>query len=113
MRVSVFTIAGFLLLGSTMASAEVPATTDAAPPPAAATTTTTTTTTTGSAETPAPAKTAAVDMDERVCKEFKITGQLIPGKPICHTRREWDEINRHWQEEATRLQNRSNPVASK
>jgi hypothetical protein len=34
-----------------------------------------------------------------VCKEVQVTGSLLPGPRICHTKAEWDEIQR--QSEAT------------
>jgi hypothetical protein len=101
MRVPVFTIVGFLMLGSAVASAEVPDATTTQP-----TTTTNAAPTSADNQAPTPV-TSKYDPDERICKQFKITGQLIPGKPICHTRAEWTEINRQAQEMTEKAQNQT------
>ena len=49
-----------------------------------------------------------------VCKEVQVTGSLLPGPRICHTKAEWAEIQR--QSEATLRDvqdNGSNPVGGK
>jgi hypothetical protein len=32
-----------------------------------------------------------------VCKEVQVTGSLLPGPRICHTRAEWEDIQRQSQ----------------
>jgi hypothetical protein len=39
------------------------------------------------------------DPDRIICKSPDVTGSRLPGKKICHTKREWDDIS----EEARKL----------
>jgi hypothetical protein len=45
-----------------------------------------------------------VDMNEIVCKQFKVTGQLLPGPKVCRTRWEWGEVQRQAQAQTEKLQ---------
>jgi hypothetical protein len=76
-----------------------------APPPGTTSTTSTTTTTTTTV--------AAKDPGEVQCKRFKVTGELIPGPKICHTRAEWEEIQRQSQMELERAQGVGTAPSSK
>lgn len=45
-----------------------------------------------------------------ICKEMMVTGTLLPGPRICHTKAEWDEIQRQAEEELREVQdNGSHP----
>jgi hypothetical protein len=50
-----------------------------------------------------PSSSNTVSSDDQksriICKEVEVTGSLLPGPRICHTKAEWDEIQR--QSEAT------------
>ena len=84
---SLGTLAAILLIGgSTIASAE---STSSAPP------------------SNAPmATTNLASKDEIVCRKIAVTGQLLPSRfgKVCHTRGEWDEIQRQSQEQVERSQ---------
>jgi hypothetical protein len=54
----------------------------------------------------------ADDPDERICKSGEpILGSRFPGPRVCHTRKEWDQIQRDSQQELYReqMQRGSNP----
>jgi hypothetical protein len=33
-----------------------------------------------------------------ICKEIEVTGSLLPGPRICHTKAEWDQISHESQQ---------------
>jgi hypothetical protein len=48
--------------------------------------------------TTAPAASPANDPDQIVCRKGEpITGTRLPGRAICHTQRDWDQIQRDSQ----------------
>jgi hypothetical protein len=44
------------------------------------------------AATATPAAASATDGSERVCKKITYTGSRLGAVKICHSRREWDEL---------------------
>jgi hypothetical protein len=57
--------------------------------------------------------TAKNDPNEIQCKKMQVTGQLLPGPKVCHTRAQWEGIQRQSQEEAERAQDTPGSVSSK
>ncbi len=45
--------------------------------------------------------------DEIVCKRMQVTGQLLPGPKICHTRGEWEDMQRQSQYQVEQAQQRA------
>ena len=37
--------------------------------------------------------TAAVRPEKKICRRLETTGSLLPGKPTCHTKSEWAQID--------------------
>ncbi|MGH6871874.1 MAG: hypothetical protein ACREHE_10235 [Rhizomicrobium sp.] len=57
--------------------------------------------TTGTASQP------AADPNEMICKRGEMTtGSRFPGPPICHTRLEWEQLQRNANESLQGMQNR-------
>ncbi len=53
---------------------------------------------TGTASTP------VADPNEMICKKGEVTtGSRFPGPPICHTRMEWEQLQRNAQEALNHL----------
>ncbi|HTQ13957.1 MAG TPA: hypothetical protein VMH86_08770 [Rhizomicrobium sp.] len=49
----------------------------------------------------------AADPNEMVCKRGEVvTGSRFPGPPICHTRLEWEQLQRNANESLNNMQNR-------
>lgn len=46
------------------------------------------------------------DPDKRVCRRYGTTGSILGGKPVCHTRSEWETIDRENSEAARRTVSR-------
>jgi len=89
---SLGTLAAFLLIGSSaIATAESTSSTSSTPSSAPAT------------------STSLASQDEIICKKIAVTGQLLPSRfgKVCHTRGEWDEIQRQSQEQTERAQQHS------
>jgi hypothetical protein len=42
--------------------------------------------------------------DRIICKEVVVTGSLLPGPRICHTKAEWDDIQRQSELDLRKLQ---------
>jgi hypothetical protein len=50
----------------------------------------------------------AADPNEMICKRGEVTtGSRFPGPPICHTRLEWEQLQRNANESLQGLQNRT------
>jgi hypothetical protein len=65
-------------------------------------------TTTAGGPSNAPAQTEhKTAQTEIVCKKTKVTGQLLPGPKVCHTRGEWEEMSRQSQYQLERVQQQS------
>lgn len=55
--------------------------------------------------TTAASSSTASDPDQIVCRAGEpTTGTRIPGSRVCHTQREWDELQRQSQEALERMQ---------
>lgn len=51
--------------------------------------------------------TAGDDQSSRIiCKEVQVTGSLLPGPRICHTKADWDEIQRQSEAYLREVQDR-------
>jgi len=42
--------------------------------------------------------------DRIICKEVVVTGSLLPGPRICHTKAEWDDIQRQSELDLRKIQ---------
>ena len=42
---------------------------------------------------PAPAATQAPPEEKPSCRSYRVTGSIMPGKRICHTKVEWADID--------------------
>jgi hypothetical protein len=63
---------------------------------------------------PAPAQTATqVPPEEKPsCRSYRVTGSIMPGKRICHTKAEWRIIDAQMSEEARRALGRDRGMSS-
>jgi len=53
--------------------------------------------------TPAAVAPKPDPLDKVVCHQEETVGSLLPGRKVCHTRREWRQINDNAQEEGRRI----------
>jgi hypothetical protein len=55
---------------------------------------------------PSATTTNLASKDEIVCKKIAVTGQLLPSRfgKVCHTRGEWEDIQRQSQEQVEHAQ---------
>ncbi|HEY5238171.1 MAG TPA: hypothetical protein VIJ62_07305 [Rhizomicrobium sp.] len=59
--------------------------------------------------TPATAPASGNDPDQIVCRKGEpITGTRLPGRTVCHTQRDWDQIERDSQGVTTQMQTNGN-----
>ena len=87
-------ISGSLALAACMLALAVSAT--AADPPASQ---------------PAAAKTAASDdLDKIVCKSEQVLGSRIPGRKVCHTQRDWNQMHEDSRRNTDDSQNRGDQM---
>jgi hypothetical protein len=53
------------------------------------------------------------DPNEIVCRAGQpVTGSLLPGPRVCHTRQEWDDMQRQTQDGVSQMQVRSTDIDS-
>jgi len=52
-------------------------------------------------------KTAALDPSRVVCRTYRQTGSVMPGKRVCHTEVQWQAIDRQQQRETNTLLGKS------
>ena len=53
------------------------------------------------------------DANSRViCKEVEVTGSLLPGPRICHTKAEWDQISHDSQQNLRDVQDNGTNMTS-
>lgn len=48
---------------------------------------------------PRPPSRNRIPDDQVICKEIQITGILLAGRRMCHTKKEWDEIHHQSQKD--------------
>ena len=44
-------------------------------------------------QSPAPSSTPAPAAEKKFCRREVATGSMMPGKPVCHTKAEWNAID--------------------
>jgi hypothetical protein len=50
--------------------------------------------------------------DREICREEKVTGSILSGKRVCHTKREWDQMEqdaKDWLDATGRVSNMTHP----
>jgi hypothetical protein len=47
-----------------------------------------------------------------ICKEVEVTGSLLPGPRICHTKAEWDQISHDSQQNLRDVQDNGTNMTS-
>ena len=50
--------------------------------------------------------------DRVICKEVDVTGSLLPGPRICHTKAEWDQISHESQQNLRDVQDNGTNMTS-
>jgi len=62
--------------------------------------------------TPAPTATQTPPEEKPSCRSYRVTGSIMPGKRICHTKAEWRIIDAQMSEEARRALGRDRGMSS-
>jgi hypothetical protein len=60
----------------------------------------------------APAATQAAPEEKPSCRSYRVTGSIMPGKRICHTKAEWRVIDAQMSEEARRALGRDRGMSA-
>jgi len=61
---------------------------------------------------PAPAATQTPPEEKPSCRSYRVTGSIMPGKRICHTKAEWRIIDAQMSEDARRALGRDRGMGS-
>jgi len=64
------------------------------------------------ADAPAPVATQVPPEEKPSCRAYRVTGSIMPGKRICHTKAEWRIIDAQMSEEARRALGRDRGMSS-